>query len=141
MNQLRCLVLNGADYFRMAMPRGANGDARVAVKKNVAVNVSHPNALRVIGDQFESRSGIRRRNVLSVGIDYGLPLWAWQGSDYLGTSRSLIVCRLSSSLRRRHSCRHVSVSWLDRSSLGAVEKTEAEQNSGREFIIAKRCVD
>ena len=47
----------------------ANGDAGVAVEKNVAVRVGDPNAAGVVGDEFVIRPRIARRNVLRVGVD------------------------------------------------------------------------
>src|SRR5688572_4624933 len=69
MDQPRALLLNRTHNFRVTMSRGANGDARIAVEKDVAVNVFNPDALSTFRHQFEVRSRIRGGDVPSIGFD------------------------------------------------------------------------
>src|SRR5687768_7508961 len=56
-NQLLCLLLDGANYFGMAMSGGADGDAGVAIQKQVAVHVFNPDAAGAFRN--ESKRGPR----------------------------------------------------------------------------------
>jgi hypothetical protein len=42
----------------MAMAGRADSDTRIAVEKNVAINIFNPNALSAFGDKLKRRSGI-----------------------------------------------------------------------------------
>jgi len=68
-NQFRGLVLDCADDFGMAMTRGTDRDARVAVEKNIAVDVFDPDAFAAFGNQLEVRARIGRIDEFRVGLD------------------------------------------------------------------------
>jgi hypothetical protein len=51
----------------MAMSGRADSDSGVAIKQNIAVNVSHPDACATFSHQFEVRPGICRIHKLRVG--------------------------------------------------------------------------
>jgi hypothetical protein len=59
------------------MSRGANGYTRVAIKKNVPVNVFHPNALSPFRNEFKFWTRIRGSDVTSIGLDDLFPLRTW----------------------------------------------------------------
>ena len=52
-NQLRRLILNRFDDFRMTMSGRTHGHTGVAIEKDVAVNVFDPHALGSLGDELE----------------------------------------------------------------------------------------
>jgi len=79
------VVLDGTDNFGMAMTRRAHGDARVAVEKNIAVDVFDPDAFAAFGDQLEVRPRIGRIDEFGVGLNdcatfgagqFGLDFWS-----------------------------------------------------------------
>jgi hypothetical protein len=77
-DQFRGLILNGAHYFGVAVAGGADGDARVAVEEDVAVNVRHPHALAALGDELEVGARVGRRDPTRVVGDDLLSLRAGQ---------------------------------------------------------------
>jgi hypothetical protein len=44
------LFLDCAYDLRMAMARGADGNAGIAIQKNIAIDIFHPDALPAFGD-------------------------------------------------------------------------------------------
>ena len=81
--QARGLILYGGDDFRVAVARRADGDARVAIEEDVAVNVRHPDAFGVVCDELVIRARIGRRNPLRVRRDNLFGLRAGQSRAYL----------------------------------------------------------
>jgi hypothetical protein len=51
-DEARGLLLYGADDLGVAVPRGADGDASVAVEERVAVHVLDPDAGGTLGDEL-----------------------------------------------------------------------------------------
>src|SRR5829696_5360239 len=62
----------------MAVSRRTDGDAGVAVEKNVAVDVFNPNSAAALGHEFKGRSGVGRVNKLCIRFDDLLAFGAWR---------------------------------------------------------------
>src|SRR5688500_8142650 len=62
----------------MAVSRRTDGDAGIAVEKNVAVDVFNPDSAGALGDEFKGRPRVGRINKLCVGFDDLFALGAWQ---------------------------------------------------------------
>jgi hypothetical protein len=62
MDQLRGLFLDSFDHVRMTMARRADSHARVAIQKDVAVDVFDPNAAGALGSAvlISGRFGVAR---------------------------------------------------------------------------------
>ena len=65
-NQLFCLLLNGFDDFRMAVAGRTDRHTRVAVEKNVTVNVLDPNATTAFGDEFKGWARVSGINKFGI---------------------------------------------------------------------------
>jgi hypothetical protein len=74
-NQPRGLILDCLHDFRVAMTGRAHGHAGVAVEKDVAINVSHPNSCAAFSDQFEVWPRVRRIYKLRVSFNDCASLW------------------------------------------------------------------
>src|SRR6185369_1034203 len=68
-NQFLRLLLDRFDDLRMAVPRRTDRDARVAVEKNIPVNIFDPNSTGALGDEFKERAGIRGVNKPGIRFD------------------------------------------------------------------------
>ncbi len=77
MDQLGGLLLNGFDYFRMAMAGGADGDAGGEVEEGVAVNVFDYSAMAALSYQRVVACE-RRRHELGILLDNLLCFWPWE---------------------------------------------------------------
>src|ERR1700682_3922212 len=127
-DQLFGLPLNRIDYFRMAMAGRANSHAGVAIKKDIAINVFDPDALRMIGDQLEVRPWIGWSYKLRIGRDDFSPFWSGQSGLDLR------------SLRRSYGCGHdlsplkkqIRAAMNLRAGSGAIRKEEKETNPRRD---------
>jgi hypothetical protein len=69
MNELCRLLLNCLNHLRMTMAGRTDCDARIAVQKEISIDVVYPNSLGVIGDEFEGRPWISRIYELSIRFD------------------------------------------------------------------------
>jgi hypothetical protein len=76
--EARGLLLDGADDLGVAVARGADGDAGVAVEEDVAVGVFDPDAGGPLGDELVGRARVRGRDPLRVGLDDQAPFGAGQ---------------------------------------------------------------
>src|SRR5215213_94027 len=83
-NQLFCLLLDGANYFRMAVTSRADADAGVAIQEQVAVHVFNPDAAGPFRNEFKGRPRVGWVNKLCIRFDDLLAVWAWQLRLYLG---------------------------------------------------------
>ena len=82
-NQLRGLILNCLHDFGMAVTGGTDGDAGVAVEKDIAIDVCYPDSLGPIGNQLERRAWVRWRNKLRVSFYDRSAFRSWQrGFDF-----------------------------------------------------------
>src|SRR2546423_11446128 len=72
MNKARGLILNRFNNLRVAMTRRADGNASVAIQKDVAVNVCDPDALAPLCNELERWARVRRVHPLRV-LFYNLP--------------------------------------------------------------------
>jgi hypothetical protein len=77
-NKLGRLFLDSFHDFGMAVSRRTDGDASIAIKEDISVNVMNPNSLGKVGNQFERRSWIRRSNKFGVCFDNSLGFRPWQ---------------------------------------------------------------
>jgi hypothetical protein len=65
------------------MTRRTHGHARIAVEKNIAVDVFDPDTFAALGDKFEVRPRIGRIDEFRVGFDDGATFGAGQfGLDF-----------------------------------------------------------
>ena len=69
MNKTVDLFRDGFYDLGMAMARRADGDARIAIEKNVAVRIGYPYATRVVGYELVIGTRIARCNVLRICLE------------------------------------------------------------------------
>jgi hypothetical protein len=79
-NQLRGLLLNSFNYFRVAVARRANRDARGKIQERIPVDVFHDSAVAFLGHQSVF-AGERWRHKLGVSGDDLLRFRARQRRD------------------------------------------------------------
>src|ERR1700678_5768 len=100
-DQLRSLLLDGRDYFRVAVAGRRHGDARGKVEKLIAVHVFHADAEAALGHQ-RIRAGITGRNKPAVRLDRSPGLGSGQRTEKFRTVLGVKLLLV-----------HSHVSWAD----------------------------
>jgi hypothetical protein len=77
MDELLCLILNGFDHLRVAVPGCDGSDPRSKIKESVAIHIPDFSAPAVIHDEWIS-SWIGGRNKSLVLFDNGFSFWTWK---------------------------------------------------------------
>jgi len=81
-NEFGGLLLDGSDYFRMAVPRRADSNPRSKIQKGVAVNVLDNRAVAALGHK-RVIPRVRRRHELGVAFHNALGVGSGQSGNQL----------------------------------------------------------